>query len=168
MKTNNITKFIKKNQKPLLIALGVLAVAVVVWLVLRKRNGGVFGPKTQSEIEQGTGSSVTSTLDFYRLAERLWDATVAYRSLPWVISWWPTGTNEEEVYDVLGSLNSQADYMMLEATFANYYKEKSWVIRNLSLQAESSIPAVLKSELTSSELQKCRNILTAKGITPDF
>lgn len=169
MKTKQIADFVKKNKKSLLIALGVLIIALAVRLVWRKKRGlGGVRPKTVSEIESGTGYTVTPSTDFYRLAQRLWDATVAYHSLPWFVYWWPSGTNEEEVYAVLGVLNNQADYMMLEAAWVNYFKEQSFVVRNFSLQAEGSVPAVLKSELTKSELQKCREILLSKGITPDF
>ncbi len=167
MKTTDIQKFLKKNQKPLLIALGVLAVVVVVWIVIKKRRNPQ-GLKTESEIESSTGTNITSSLDFYHLAERLWNATVSYRSLPIIVSWWPTGTNEKEVYAVLECLNTQADYMMLENAWVNYYKQKSWYVQHMNLQAESTVPAILRSELDANELQRCRDILTAKGITPDF
>ena len=169
MKANEITKFIKKN-KTLFVVLGVVALVAVVIIILKKLNmvGSGSGPKSDSEIESGTGSNITPSTDFYHLVERLWEATVGYHSVPWIITLWPTGTNEDEVYAVLNSLNTQADYMKLEREWVNYYNTKSWVIRNLDWQAQGTIPAVLKSELTKSELQKCRNILRSKGITPDF
>lgn len=168
MKTSEIMKFVKKNKTVLIIAGMVLLVAAIL-VILKKLNViGSDGYKTDSEIESGTGTSISHSLDFYHLVERLWDATVSYHSLPWVVSWWPTGTNEEEVYAVLNTLNTQADYMKLEKEWVNYYNSKSWVIRNLDWQAQGTVPAVLKSELTGKELQNCRNILITKGITPDF
>lgn len=58
--------------------------------------------------------------------------------------------------------------MMLENAWVNYYKQKSWYVQHMNLQAESTVPAILRSELDANELQHCRDILTAKGITPDF
>lgn len=168
MKTD-IQKFIKKNKKPLLIALAVLVVVIVVVLYKKLKSsssgGGFF---SDSRIEQETGTSITGSTDFRHLVERLWNATVAHRSVSWVITWWPTGTDEEEVYSVLNCLNSQADYMKLEREWVAYYNEQSWYNRKLNMQAESTVPAVLQSELTKSELARCRSILEAKGITPDF
>ena len=65
-------------------------------------------------------------------------------------------------------LKLREKHMKLEKEWVNYYNSKSWIIRNLDWQAQGTVPAVLKSELTKSELQKCRNILTSKGISPDF
>lgn len=168
MKSKEITKFLKKN-KTLVIVAGVVLLVAAVLVILKKLNViGSSGLKSDSEIESGTGTSITHSLDFYHLVERLWDATVSYHSLPWVVSWWPTGTNEAEIYAVLSTLNSQADYMKLEKEWVNYYNSKSWLIRNLDWQAHGTVPAVLKSELTGKELQQCRDILRSRDITPDF
>lgn len=167
MKTTDIKKFLKKNQKPLLIALAVVVVLVVVWLIWKKIRSQK-GLKTNSEIEASTGTPITASLDFYHLVQRLWNATVSYRSLPILVSWWPSGTNEAEVYAVLGTLSTPSDYMVLEKTWIEYFRQKSWFVQNLSLQAEGTIPAILRSELNARELQRCREILLSKGITPDF
>jgi hypothetical protein len=168
MKTNDIKKFFKKN-KTLIVILGVVLLVAAVLVILKKLNViGSSGPKSDAEIESGTGTSITPSIDFYHLVERLWDATVSYHSVPWVVSWWPTGTNEKEVYAVLNVLNTEADYLKLEKEWVNYYNSKSWIIRNLDWQAQGTVPAVLKSELTKSELQECRRILSGKGISPDF
>lgn len=168
MKSKEILKFVEKN-KTVFVVLGVVLLVAALIVILKKLNViGASGPKSDSEIESGTGTSITQSTDFYHLVERLWDATVSYHSLPWIVSWWPTGTNENEVYAVLQLLNTPADYLKLEREWVNYYNSKSWLIRNLDWQAQGTLPAVLKSELTKSELQQCRNILTSKGITPDF
>lgn len=167
MNKKQIVEFAKKNQTALIVAAAVVVALVVAWLVWRKYRKSV-GFNNDSDIENATGTTITTSIDFNHLAKRLWEATVSYRSLPWIVSWWPTGTNEEEVYAVLGVLNTQADYLKLEQAWINYYESHSWIIRNLSLQAEGTLPAILKSELTRSELAKARTILTGKGITPDF
>lgn len=169
MKTNEITKFLKKHKNQLLIAAGVVVLIVVVWIVVRRRNRNAdITLKTDSDIQNATGTPITQSLDFAHLAKRMWDATVSYHTIPWYVTLWPTGTNESEVYAVLESLNTQADYMKLERAWVNYYESQSWIIRNLSYQAESTLPAILTSELTKSELTKARNILIQKGIQPDF
>ena len=38
MKTNEITKFLKKHKTPLLIAAGVIVVAVVVWIIVKRQR----------------------------------------------------------------------------------------------------------------------------------
>lgn len=147
----------------------VAAIVVAVWAVWRKfRKNGNITLKTDQDIQNATGTAITQSLDFAHLAKRMWDATVSYHTIPWYITLWPTGTNESEVYAVLESINTQADYMKLEKAWVSYFESQSWVIRNLSIQAYSTLPAVLKSELTKKELTKARNILIEKGITPDF
>lgn len=161
MKTKEITKFLKKNQKPLLIALGVVVVIVVVWIIVR-RSRGVIG-KDKELSEENTGQEVTSSINWKDLATRLRQAFSGPST---------SGTDEAEVYAVLGTLRNQADWEYLKRYWATYCASLPWWQRlndNLMNTTNyNSLVASLIYELDSSELQQCRDILTSKGITPDF
>lgn len=167
MKTKPITKFVNDNKTPLIVVAAVAVAVVVFWIVKKMRSAG-SGSLSDYQIEQGTGTPITAATDFRHLVVRLWQATVTYRSASVLVFNWPTGTDEDEVYAVLGCLRTQADYVKLEREWVAYFNEQSWFTRNLNMQAHGTVPAVLKSELTKKELQRCRDILTANGITPDF
>ena len=161
MKTKDITKFLKKNQKPLLIALGVLAVAVVVWLVFRRSRG--ISADQQHLAEQNTGEHVTVSINWRDLAIRLRKAFSGPGS---------SSTDEAEVYAVLGVLRNQADWEYLKRYWTEYCNSLPWWQRlNDNLMNTTnykSLVSALKYELDSGELQQCRDILLSKGITPDF
>lgn len=166
MSKTKITKTIDYLSDPkkgitaaVLLVLAIVAVAFV-WRKVRGLWNGSYSSGSSAvtilgdaAIEAGTGTSITSSLDFAHLWLRLWEATV-----------W-TGTNEQEIYDVLGMLNSQADYMKLCNVWAQHWASAGWLAQ---MDVRSTLPATLKSELSSSELSKARNILLSKGITPDF
>lgn len=157
----NIKKFIKKNRTALLIALGVIAVAVVAWLVWRRRTGVVTEDVTQTE--QYTGQSVTAGMQWRDMAERLLKAFSGPNA---------SLTDEAEVYKVLGKLNNDADWDYMKRYWTTYYDALPWwkklhaVVVNGS--NNNSLVVLMKYELDNSELQRCRDILEAKGITPDF
>ena len=142
----------------------VIVLVAVVWVSnkIRKlwRSSSLKSGLDDAAIEAAAGSSITASLNFRQLATRLWDATCAY-------TW---GTNEQEVFAVLGCLNTQADYIKLSNAWAESYNATGWWNRNIGTlwQARSTLAGVLQSELTKKELNQARSILTDKGITPDF
>ena len=135
----------------------VIVAAVLVWRKLKgKWNGSsALTALNDAAIEAGTGSSITQSLDFALMCNRLMTA-----------SYW-VGTNEDEIYSVLGMLNTQADYMKLSKAWAQKWSSSGWAVRNVMYQS-STLAGLLRSELNSSELEHAREILRAKGITPDF
>lgn len=161
MKTKEITKFLKKNQKPLLIALAVFVVIVVVWFVLKRRRG--VDTEQQNLAEQYTGQQVTPGMNWKDLCARLRKAFSGPNA---------SGTDEDEIYAVLSALRNQSDWEYLKRYWTEYCESLPWWQRlNDNLMNTStykSLAASLKYELDSTELQRCREILTAKGITPDF
>lgn len=159
MKT--INKFFQENKKPLLIATIVLVVLVVVWIIWRKVRG-VDGHEKE-EAEQYTGQSITPGVNWRDLAVRLRQAFSGPAS---------SGTDEAEVFAVIGTLRNQADWEYLKRYWTEYCDSLSWWKRlNDTLMNTTnykSLPAALKYELSASELQQCRSILASYGITPDF
>lgn len=162
MNTKKITKFLKDNQKPLLIAAGVLVVALVVWILVRRAKRGVKANEL-SQAEQLTGQAVTPGQNWNDLARRLRQAFSGPNS---------SGTEEAEVYAVLGALRNQADWEYLKRYWTAYCESLSWWQRlndNLMNTTNySSLTASLIYELSNSELAQARSILAANGITPDF
>lgn len=164
MSKTKITKTIDYLSDPkkgitaaVLLVLAIVAVAFV-WRKIKGLWTGSSGSSTvtilgDAAIEAGTGTSISSSIDFANLWLRLWDAT--YR----------IGTDEDEVFAVLGMLNSQADYMKLSQVWSRKWALLGWP---LTEYIPMTLPGLLKSELNSSELLQARNILTSKGITPDF
>lgn len=134
-----------------------LAIATIsfVWKKISGiwKNSSLQGGVEDANIQSSTNSSITPTLNFPQLANRMWDATDRF------------GTTEEEVFAVLACLQTQADYVKLCRAWRDLYEEKGWWFR---LQAMSTLPGTLTSELDASELSRARAILTDKGITPDF
>lgn len=161
MKTNEITKFLKKHKTPLLIAAGVLVVIVVVWIIW-KRTKGVY-TRDKELAEQNTGQQVTISINWNDLLTRLLNAFSGPNS---------SSTNEAEVYAVLGTLRNQADWEYLKRSWNTYCENMPWWNRLkytiLNTSNYKSLTASLIYELDSGELQQCRDILIAKGITPDF
>lgn len=161
MKTTDITKFVKKNKKMLLIALGVIVAAVVAWIVWKKTKG--VDTKDKELAEQATGQSITPGLNWNDLADRIRRAFSGPSS---------SGTDEAEVYAVLATLRNQADWEYMKRYWTTYCDSLPWWKRlndNLMNTGNyKSIIASLKYELSSGELQHCREILQSKGITPDF
>lgn len=163
MSKSKITKtidYLSDPKKGITAAVLLVLVIVAVVLVYKKVKGLWNGASAvtvlgDAAIEAGTGTSITPSLDFALMCNRL--LTACY----WV------GTNEDEVYSVLGMLNTQADYMKLSKAWAQKWSSSGWAVRNVMYQS-STLPGLLKSELDSSELAHAREILQSKGITPDF
>lgn len=158
MKTTDIQKFLKKNQKPLLIALGVLVVAVVVWLVVR--NAARRKDSENNNPETITGTTITIGIDFRELAERMLHAFIDR-----------FGTDEDAVYAVLDQLRTQADWVNLKRKYKEVWKDENWLAQGIHMlisMKTGNLVQDMKDELNNKELQQCRDILLSKGITPDF
>lgn len=156
MKRTDITKFWGKYKTPVLIAGGVILV-VVVWAVIKRvtRNAGKTG------IETLTGQSVTSGLNFDDCAKRIFTA--------WISTW---GTDEDEVYSVLGLMNNQADWEYLKIKYEEYWDSmpayEKLIHTTFGLGLSGVLVSDFRREFNKSELQHCREILTGKGIEPGF
>lgn len=161
MKAKPTLKLIKKHKVPLLVAAGVAVAVVAVWVVARKTKG--VDKKEKDEAEAFVGQAVTSGMNWKDMAVRLRKAFGGPNS---------SGTDEDEVYAVLGLLRNQADWEYLKRYWTQYCESLSWWQRlndNLmNTSAYTSLTASLTYELDTRELQRCRDILSAKGITPDF
>ena len=160
MKKQEIADFFKNNKTTILIASAIIAVVIVVWIVVRQvRKGTSSGQK--DEAENLTGQTVTSGLNFNELSKRLFTA--------WISTW---GTDEAEVYSILGQMQNQADWLYLQSRYQSYWSGLPWYERIIHTTAGLGLIGTLVSdmrrELSKKELQKCRDILTAKGITPGF
>lgn len=154
------------------IVVGVLLILVIaaIWFLSKKIKAAIAKAREKANAPQVNESNLTPGLDFSELARRLWDATVDYHSLgsfSFLLANMPTGTNEDEVYAVLGMLRTNDDYLALKRAWRSYYDQQSGFSNWLSASA-SSLPGALSEELNSSELGRCRGILEANNITPDF
>lgn len=160
MKATEIAKFVKKNKTPLLIALGVVVAVVVVWIFARRmRNTGTGN--SADTVEKLTGHKVTPGLNFDDLAKRMF------------IAWISTiGTDENEVYSILKQMNNQADWEYLKQRYEAYWNSLPLYEQVIHTTAGLGLSGVLVSdfrrELSRRELQRCRDILVGKGITPNF
>ena len=161
-KSQNIMKWADSNKKTIIIVSAVIvSVVLTIWLgkkvfefVAKKLNQA----KIKNDSEDHTGSNVTGTLQFGSLASRIIEAVKG------------VGTNEQEIYNVLGELRTQADWEALKRTWAAAYAGLG-KLAQFTLYAAGcrySLTSTLFAELDSDELQHCREILTANGITPDF
>lgn len=151
-------KWLADHKKIILI---VVAVIVAVWIgrkavewFTRKANE----VKIKNDAEQHTGTSVTSTMAFGDLINRLFFAT------------WRIGTDEDEVYNVLGELRTQADWETLKRMFAEKFASANKVaqLNYITWGVRPTLIGTLNSELDGEELQHCREILQSKRIIPDF
>lgn len=161
-KSKNILKWADSNKKTILIVSAViLSVVLTIWLgkkifafVAKKINQA----KIKNDSENHTRTDVTGTLQFGSLVTRIIEAVKG------------VGTNEQEIYNVLGELRTQADWDALKRTWSAAYsglgKLQQFVIYTSGCRA--TLSSTLFAELDASELQHCREILIANGITPDF
>lgn len=161
MKTTDIQKFLKKNKKQLLIALGAVVAIIAIWIVVKKILNKSSKQNQKEEAETETGQQVTPGLNFDELAKRMFNA--------WISTW---GTDENEVYSILGMMNTQADWWYFQERYAAYWNSLPMYERIIHTTAGLGLSGRLISdfrrELNKNELKHCRDILTAKGITPDF
>lgn len=157
MKTNEITKFLKNHKTPLLIVLGV-AVVVIIWAIVR--NSARRKDSENNNPATITGTPVTQGIDFRELAERMLHAFIDR-----------FGTDEDAVYAILDQLRTQADWVNLKRKYKEVWGDESWIAQGIHMLISlktGNLVQDLKDELNNKELQKCREILLSKGITPDF
>lgn len=160
MKTNEIKKFLKKHKTPLLIAAGVIVLAIVVWIIIKRQRKS--DPKSQKEkVEDLTGQIVTAGLNFDDLAQRMFTAWISM-----------LGTDENEVYAILAQMNNQADWEYLKDRYEAYWNGLPTYEQIIHTTVGLGLTGVLVSdfrrELDKSELQRCRDILIGHGIEPGF
>lgn len=167
-KFKSTVEWLSKPSNAITVGVLLTIAVVVIVFVAKKVRASIISIK--EKIEEPNPTNTTPGLNFNELVRRLWDATVNYHSLgsaSVLLLNWPTGTDEEEVYAVLGELRTQDDYTALKQAWRNYYDAASgftvWVTN-----AVSTLPGALSDELNSRELQRCRNILEAHNIVPDF
>lgn len=163
MNTKEIKKFFVKNKKPILIAVGVIVAVVVVCIVWKRIKNSLQNQADKEQAEENTGQSVTTSINWRDLAVRLRKAFSGPNS---------SGTDENEIYLILGTLRNQADWEYLKRYWTSYCDSLPWwqSLNDVLMNGTNykSLTASLIYELDSSELQTCRNILKQKGITPDF
>lgn len=169
-KFKNTVEWLSKPSNAIVVAVLLILVIAAIWFVSRKIKAAIANAREKANAPQVNESNLTPGLNFNELARRLWDATVAYHSLnsfSILLANMPTGTNEDEVYAILGTLRTNDDYIALKQAWRNYYDQQSgfttWVTN-----AVSTLPGMLSDELNSRELARCRSILETNGITPDF
>ena len=161
------TKFKFKDLTPkqaIAVAIIVAVIVAVVWLLWGKIASFFRDVRTKTidknDSENATGTNVTPTIDFTGLCDQLYNAGPRRY-----------GTDEVAIYNVLGVLKTPADYHYLCRCWASYWKGLGWMARHNDTSfgfGNSTLSGMLSNELTQSELQNCRDILTRKGITPDF
>lgn len=156
MKTSEITKFVKKNQKAIIIAVVIIVAVIFFWKVgsgivdfFKQRND-------ESASENQTGTSLTQGINHYRLAKQIYDACEG------------GGTGENAIYNALGQLRTQADWELVQRRFATIYNDTHAWYHILSTNLSSDLIATLQSELDSGELARCRQILEGNNIDPGF
>lgn len=158
-----ITGFLEKHKKPIVTAIVVVVVVALVWGGYKMLSRFLKNKKNAADAEDFTGTEVSSGFPVGDLCAQI--AMACRGPFGWK-------TDEEAIYGALGQLRTQADWVYMQSYWAtnvysnvsNFGASMAWVFRNIS----QSLTGTLLSELSSSELQKCRDILTAKGITPGF
>ena len=82
------------------------------------------------------------------------------------------GTDENEVYSILGQLNNQADWEYLKARYEAYWNSlptyEQFIHTTAGLGLSGTLVSDMRRELNKTELQRCRDILNGKNIIPDF
>lgn len=169
-KFKSTVEWLGKPANAIVVGVIVILVIAAVWFVAKKIKTAIANARENANAPQVNQANLTPGLNFTELARRMWDATVAYHSLgsaSILLLNMPTGTNEAEVYAILGTLRTNDDYLALKQAWRSYYDQQSgfstWVTN-----AVSTLPGMLNDELNSKELARCRAILEQNGITPDF
>lgn len=155
-------KWASENKKTILIAAAVIvSVIVTLWLGKKVYHWAVSKInkiKIVNDSEEHTGTAATSTLQFNALVDRLFDAVYRF------------GTREDEIYNVLNELRTQADWEVLKRTWQESITSMPRITQ-VGLGIGGTKPTLIGTlyhELNRSELQECRDILISHGITPDF
>ena len=152
------------SQPKIAISLGIMVViaGLVMWFFWDKIRDAIDAAKAKQaakEKEKELNSlygTPTATIDFNSLAMQI------YRAMK------GAGTSEEVIYNALRQLNTQADWENLKLAYASVYEASHHGYNVLSYNLNNDLVASLQSELTTSELSKCRSILTANHINPGF
>ena len=160
---NEITGFFKKYKKPIVTTIVVIVVVVLVWGGYKMLSRLLKNKKNAADAESFTGTDVSAGLPVGDISAQI--AMACRGPFGWK-------TDEDAIYGALGQLKTQADWTYLQSywstnvysNLSNFGASMAWTFRNIS----QSLTGTLMAELSSSELQKCRDILTAKGITPGF
>lgn len=159
---NKTAQWASDNKKTILIVSAVvLSVVVTIYFgkkIYRYVVSKINNAKIVNDSESHTGTNVTPTLQFGALVDRLFDAVYRF------------GTKEQEIYNVLNELRTQADWEALKRTWQTAIMSWPTLFRaGLFLGGtKATLIGTLYHELNSSELQQCRDILISHGITPDF
>ena len=156
MKTNNLLKLLDKNKKTIIITVVVVVAAIVLWKSGKKIWNYFDRNNDQYQSEDETGTNVTAGLGHSRLAKQIYTACES------------AGTDENAIYSALSQLRTQADWELLQRRFANVYEDTHAWYHVLSTNLSSDLVATLQSELSTSELNRCREILEDHGIEPGF
>ena len=157
----NAKKWLSDNKTIVIIAAIIVAIVATLWAgkkIYTWIASKINESKIRNDSEEHTGTSITNTLQFKLLVERIFDAV--YR----------LGTNEDEIYNVLAELRTQADWECIKRTWSSFYTSLPRVTQ-VGLQLGGTYPTLIgtfQHELNAKEIQRCRDILTDKGITPDF
>lgn len=157
--TKKATIFVKKNKRQLITALAAVLIIISITVVVRRIRRKITVRALKKTSEQHTGTPVTDTLNHGELLVRL-----AYAMKG-------PGTNESEIYAVLGELRTQADWDLMQRRWSEAFMSESSLTRTIMRVVyglRESLIATLKSEMTRKELDRCRKILSSKGITPNF
>ena len=159
MKTKEITKLLKKNLKPIIIAVTVIFVAVVAWAIVKK----IFGNKDdKGKVKDLTGDEPTPTINFDDLSLRLINAFNGALSM---------FTDEEAVYGCLKELKKQADWEYLKLKYNRTFRDLGYLEQGVHIVAGGfggTLVSDMSRELSKKELQKCREILEESDINPGF
>ena len=140
-----------------------IALAIFVWKKIKKTAEGIADGikdnREDSDIEKETGSLITSLLDFKSLCAQIWDASVN-----------ATINDPDKVCQALQQLQSKADYEKLKRVWTDYVEGLNWWERNLHAFSETkySLPASLAADFKEKNLERFREVLRKKNITPDF
>ena len=156
-------KWISDNKKPILIVLAVIVSAWITWIVAKKLIMLYRTHKSKTDAEILTGLNITPGLQFDEIMAQIAMACKGFRS-------W--NTDEEAIYAALSQLQNQADWEYIQSLWSDrVYSQLAgwqagvvWSYYGIS----QSLVGTLMNELSSSELQKCREVLEKKGITPGF
>lgn len=120
---------------------------------------GIKDNKTDKELEDKTGTSLTDLIDYRSLCAQIWDASVN-----------ATFNDPDRVCSALSQLQSRADYEKLKLEWMKYVQGLSWWERNWHAFSETkySLPAWLAADFNENNLNRFRNILRSINVTPDF
>lgn len=165
MKNKNIDKalkVVKDNRKPILIIAGIIVLLLVIRLIVNKSKKIVKDNRARSNAENVSGTNTTPGLNFAELRLEIFNA--CNKGIAGFL------TDEDAIYGALGQLRTQADWEFLKNTWLDRMNELGPFYRFIGITrgVENSLVATLKNELSSSEIQHCREILTSKGINPGF